>query len=252
MGSGSPSGSIGPAIADYVKQCSGVLERAFCLNYRLSSAAPFKAENPFPAPLIDALAGYRYLVEILGFKATNVIVSGDSAGGHLALGLVRYLTQEAIPALPPPGAAVLLSPTGEWVCTQDANLDSSMTRNARSDVVQVILQSGYTARALCGSLPEGSAITNSWISPSSLRIDTRGLFANFPPTLILAGGAEQTLDAIKTLYDRLQNDNDADKIKYVEYPEASHDFIMAAYHEPEKTEGAKEVARWLGMAYGTQ
>lgn len=240
---------MGPVIADYVKECSGVLDRAFCLNYRLSSAAPFKTENPFPAALVDALAGYRYLVETLGFKATNIVVSGDSAGGHLAFALVRYLTQEAIPSLPPSGAAVLLSPTTDWACTHDANPGSSMTCNARSDVVQVILQSGYTARALRGFLPEDSATTNSWISPSSLHIVTRGLFINFPPTLVLAGGAEQTLDPIKTLYDRLQTDNDANRIKYAEYPEASHDFIMAPYHEPEKTEGAKEVARWLGTVY---
>lgn len=116
----------------------------------------------------------------------------------------------------------------------------------------MILQSGYTARALSGSLPEGSATTNSWISPSSLHIDTHGLFVNFPPTFIIAGEAEQTLDPIKTLYDRLQTDNDADRIKYSEYSDASHDFIMAEYHEPEKTEGAKEVARWLGMVYAKQ
>lgn len=249
MGSASPSGQSGPAITDFVKECSGVLERAFCLNYRLSSAAPFEPANAFPAALIDALAGYRYLVEVLGFKATNIIVSGDSAGGHLAFVLIRYLTQETNPTLPPPGAAVLLSPTGDWGCTHDADPGSAMTRNARSDVCQVIFQSGYTARALRGALPEDSATTNSWISPSSLHIDTHGLFVNYPPTFILAGGAEQGVDFIKTLYDRLQTDNDANKIKYSEYSDASHDFIMAGYHEPEKTEGAKEVAHWLSTVY---
>ena len=249
MGSASPSGQSGSVTADYVKECSGVLQRAFCLNYRLSLAAPFNAEKAFPAALIDALAGYRYLVETLGFKATNVIVSGDSAGGHLAFVLVRYLTQEAIPSLPPPGAAALLSPTVNWGCMHDANPGSSMTCNTCSDVVRVILQSGYTARALCGSLPEDSATTNSWISPLSLCIDTHGLFSNFPPMFVLAGGAEQMLDPIKTLYNWLQNDNDANRIKYVEYPEASHNFIMARYHEPEMMEGAKEVAHWLGAVY---
>jgi acetyl esterase/lipase len=168
-------------------------------KYRLSSATPLKAENFFPAALIDALTGYRYLVKTLGFKATNIVVSGDSAGGRLAFALVRYLTQEAIPSLLPPGAAVLLSPTVDWACTHDANPGSSVTRNTRSDIVQVILQSGYTARVLCGSLPEDIATTNSWISPSSLHIDTRGLFINFPRAFVLVGGAEQTLDPIKTL-----------------------------------------------------
>ena len=115
---------------------------------------PLNAENTFPAVLIDALAGYRYLVETLGFKATNVVVSGDSVGGHLAFMLVWYLTQEAIPSLPSPGAAILLSPTVNWGCTHDANPGSSMTCNACSDIVQVILQSGYMACAveLCSAL----------------------------------------------------------------------------------------------------
>ncbi|KAG9316167.1 alpha/beta-hydrolase [Chiua virens] len=250
MGSASPNGQSGSALADYVRECSGVVERGFFLNYRLSSAAPFQPENPFPAAVIDALAGYKYLIDTLGFKPTNVIVSGDSAGGHLAFTLVRYLVREAISELPPPGATVLFSPTVDWACTHDAKPGSSMTRNVRCDVVQPILHSGYTARGLCGSLGADSVETNAWISPASLSLDTRGLFTNFTPTLILAGGAEQTLDPIKTLYDRLQADNDAAKIKYTEFPEASHDFVMMTYHEPEKTEGAKEVARWLETVYG--
>ena len=65
--------------------------RIFGLEYRLSSAPPFKAANPFPASLIDAISGYRYLVEDIGFHPSRIVLSGDSAGGGIALNLARYL-----------------------------------------------------------------------------------------------------------------------------------------------------------------
>ncbi|KIJ57775.1 hypothetical protein HYDPIDRAFT_34801 [Hydnomerulius pinastri MD-312] len=251
MGSANPAGRSGPPMADLVAHCSGVVERSFCLNYRISSSPPFKAANPFPAALIDALSGYRYLVETLGFQPSNIIVSGDSAGGHLAFDLVRYLIQESLSSLPPPGAVILLSPTVDWGCTHDSNPGSSMTRNSRSDFVKTILHSGYTARSLRGALPDNSPETNSWISPASLRINTRGLYGNFPPTCLIAGGAEQTLDPVKTLYNRLLDDNDAKDITYWEYPDATHDFLLASFHEPERTEASKELAQWIAGVYGT-
>ncbi|KAH7887281.1 alpha/beta-hydrolase [Phlebopus sp. FC_14] len=251
MGTACPAGPSGPVIADLVKHCSAILDRAFCLDYRLSSSAPLKVANPFPAAIIDAVAGYRYLVENLGFQARNIIVCGDSAGGHLAFSLVRYLTTESLPSLPPPGAAVLLSPTVDWACTHDQSPTSSMTVNARSDFVKTILHSGFTARSLLGSLPREEIETNAWLSPSSLRIDTHGLFPHFPPTCIVVGGAEQTLDPMKTLRDRLAVDSDASHVTYWEYPDAAHDFLMTSFQEPEKTEASKALVQWIGGIYGT-
>ncbi|KIJ64873.1 hypothetical protein HYDPIDRAFT_89764 [Hydnomerulius pinastri MD-312] len=251
-GSASPAAQTGPAMADLVGHFSPVLDRAFCMGYRISSSPPFKAANPFPAALLDALAGYRYLVETLGFKPNNIILCGDSAGGHLAFTLARYLTQESFPSLLPPGALILLSPTVDWGCTHDDDAGCSMTRNKSSDFVEHFLHSGYTARSLRGSLPAESTEKNSWLSPASLRIDTRGLYANFPPTYLMAGGAEQTLDPVKTLHNRLVADNNAESIIYLEYPDATHDFVFTTFQEPERTEASKELARWVGSLYDTK
>jgi epsilon-lactone hydrolase len=60
--------------------------RAFIPDYRL---AP---EHPFPAAVDDVLASYRGLEE-RGFR--RIAVTGDSAGGNLALGLASRLTSEA-------------------------------------------------------------------------------------------------------------------------------------------------------------
>lgn len=63
-----------------------------CTSYRLSP------EHPYPASLQDLLDAYLFLtsgssesVKILGFRPKNIILTGDSAGGNLALALVLAL-----------------------------------------------------------------------------------------------------------------------------------------------------------------
>ncbi|BFM14531.1 alpha/beta hydrolase [Maricurvus nonylphenolicus] len=73
---------------------------AWSIDYRL---AP---EWAYPAPVEDAVAAYRYLLE-QGFTADNIVVSGDSAGGGLAAALLVALKHEG---LPQPAGAMLLSP----------------------------------------------------------------------------------------------------------------------------------------------
>jgi hypothetical protein len=59
------------------------------LDYRLSRSDPYPDRFPFPAALLDAIAVYSYLVNVVGFEAANVTVAGDSAGANLALSLIR-------------------------------------------------------------------------------------------------------------------------------------------------------------------
>ncbi|WP_037319890.1 alpha/beta hydrolase fold domain-containing protein [Amycolatopsis orientalis] len=69
-------------------------------DYRL---AP---EHPFPAALEDALRAYRWLLG-QGTDPGQLTISGDSAGGGLAVSLMLRLAEEG---LPQPGKAVLLCP----------------------------------------------------------------------------------------------------------------------------------------------
>ena len=50
-------------------------------NYRL---AP---ENPYPSGFEDVVTSYRALLE-MGYKAKNIIIGGDSAGGSLTFALL--------------------------------------------------------------------------------------------------------------------------------------------------------------------
>lgn len=82
----------------------------FAPQYRL---AGYGGRDPFPAALQDALTSYLYLIRTLGIAPENVTLSGDSAGGNLAIALLRYLERfgEQI-GVPKPGRVALLSP---WV-----------------------------------------------------------------------------------------------------------------------------------------
>jgi len=227
----------------------GLIERTFALDYRLSATTPHTPANPYPAALIDAVSGYRYLVETLGFQPENVVVEGDSSGGHLALNLVRYLVSTPVPALRPPGAVMLLHPAVDWALTHDMLPNPSMQRNYYADYVYAILDSRYTARALLGSLPVQEIYTNAWLSPASLLIDTAGLYKDFPPTVVLSGETEVTLDPMRTLRDRLRADNGPGVVTYLQYEDAFHEFLMMKWFEPQRSRALKDLEVWFERVF---
>lgn len=92
--------------------------RTLALHYRL---AP---EHPFPAPVEDAIAAYRYLLD-LGLKPARIALAGDSAGGGL---VVAALVAIRDAGLPQPACGWCISP---WVDMEA--LGPSMASNARRD-----------------------------------------------------------------------------------------------------------------------
>jgi acetyl esterase/lipase len=234
-----------PIVGGILEHTTEVFDRAFSLDYRLASATPFEAANAFPAQLLDALSGFYYLTQTLGFEPENIIIGGDSAGGHLVITLARYLIRESFQKLRVPRGIILLSPSCDWTCTHDASSIASIKTNAAVDYCGMIFTSGYTATALRGTFPEDEVSSNAWYSPASLKINTSRLFSNFPPTCIIAGGADQTVDGMRTFRDRLLADNEASTVLYREYPDAFHDFILDIFHEPERTQALEEIAGWV-------
>jgi epsilon-lactone hydrolase len=87
---------------------------AFLVDYR---RAP---EHPYPAAADDAMAAYRWLLAA-GYSADQIVVAGDSAGGHLTATLLAQLSRRRLPM---PAAAVLFSPfldlTGARLDDRDA------------------------------------------------------------------------------------------------------------------------------------
>ena len=143
--------------------------RVLGLDYRL---AP---EHPFPAPIEDAVAAYRWLLNE-GYDPARIAVAGDSAGGGLT---VAALVQIRYVGLPMPGAAVCISP---WVDME--GLGESM--ETRADADPMVGKEGLLLSAktyLGGSDPRAPLA-------APLYADLRGL----PPMLIQVGDAEVLLD----------------------------------------------------------
>ncbi|PKS13146.1 hypothetical protein jhhlp_000488 [Lomentospora prolificans] len=67
----------------------GGFTHVFTPQYRLSN----RPDGRFPAALQDAVSTYVYLLRELGIPASCIVVSGDSAGGNLALALLRYIQE---------------------------------------------------------------------------------------------------------------------------------------------------------------
>ncbi|KAI9903886.1 hypothetical protein N3K66_000415 [Trichothecium roseum] len=131
-------GFCGAKVEDPLRPGLGA-DRLFLAQYRLSRDEGTR----FPAALQDAVTFYRHVLD-LGFRPQNIILSGDSAGGNLALALLRYLEDDnagtagaaETTKLPVPGAVACFSP---WVDVAPdgpaASAAFATWANARSDML---------------------------------------------------------------------------------------------------------------------
>ena len=155
-----------PMLAELSQASEG---RVLALDYRL---AP---EHPFPAPVEDSVAAYRWLLSE-GYDPARIAVAGDSAGGGLTVAMmvqVRYL------GLPMPGAAVCISP---WVDME--GLGESMETRAQADPMVGKENLMVSAKTYLGGADPRAPLA------APLYADLHGL----PPTLIQVGDAEVLLD----------------------------------------------------------
>ena len=261
-----PDGAVSRILKDFLRNSpSPSFYRTFAVEYRLTSQGePGKGSVfPFPTALIDALAGYLYLVK-LGFLEENIIIVGNSAGANMALALTRYLlsNKEQQPKLPKvPGALVLLS---SWTDLSDQFIDqpgpsSSLTRNAERDWLAPI-NSGIlrtSAEMFLGGRPEHVelAYRNPYISPASSILlgltpesPTRTIsFKGFPKTFIDNGGFESFYDQIRRLGDAMVEDLGVEMVAYNEVDGAVHDYLAIDWYDPDRTNTSKKILRWLGL-----
>ena len=143
--------------------------KAFIPDYRL---AP---ENPFPAAVVDVRACYFGLLDN---GAQSIALSGDSAGGNLALALLALIAKQSSANSVAVGAVVLspvtdLAMTGSsWQSRADA--DPNFVRDQADELIRAYLN-GHNP-----SDPTASPLY--------------GDFANLPPIRVHVGDDEVLLD----------------------------------------------------------
>ncbi len=137
-------------------------------DYRL---AP---RHRFPAAVDDAEAAYRDLLDA-GTEPGRIVVSGDSAGGGLAVALLLRLRDRD---LPQPAGAVLFSPY-----TDLEHTGSSIRRNYRTDYLPLVEPVRPNFEYLGDADPRHPLASPIWA-------DLTGL----APLLVFAGGREMILD----------------------------------------------------------
>lgn len=172
----------------------------FCFDYRL---AP---ENPYPAALEDAMKVWNYLM-LFGYGARDVILTGDSAGGNLALALSLKLKEEG--RLMPRGL-VLMSP---WT-----DLTSSGESFESKEALDPVLDKSYIDR-MVSAYAGGLDLKNPLISPLF------GHFEGFPPTYIQVGENEILFSDSLRLHQAFVEANVSVKIDI--YPGMWHVFQMS-------------------------
>jgi acetyl esterase/lipase len=168
LGGGYVSGSCKDHRALVAKIAMGSRVRTLLFDHRL---AP---EDPYPAPLEDALAAYRWLLD-QNVSPSDVIIAGESAGGGLCLATLLALRDLGIPL---PAAAVAISPWTDLALTGESyrtKLKSSIDPPGMSMVCSKYYVGDHDPRT-------------PWISP--LYGDLHGL----PPLFICVGTNETMLD----------------------------------------------------------
>ncbi len=188
------------------------------INYRMAPAFQFRHW------LEDAVTAYVHLLE-RGYKAHNIIVAGDSAGGNLVLVMLQSLRHQGFPL---PKACICLSP---W--TDMTGGSESMHRNRHHDPM-------FAARAVSGVgrfVGQGVDLEHPWVSPA--RADLSG----FPPLLIMVGSTEVLRDDALRVAQRARAYGVP--VVYEEWVAMPHVFPLFAAFVPESRRAYAHISRFV-------
>ncbi|KAI8893910.1 Alpha/Beta hydrolase protein [Globomyces pollinis-pini] len=160
---------LGLSIAKNAK-CS-----VYGINYRL---AP---QNPYPCALIDAISGYKFLLE--KYESKKIIIAGDSAGGGLSIATTIALRNMGVPL---PGGVFAISP---WIDVSGTFTDHQSDHDF--DFLPNILPDSRIGDRVQYYIPNQFAKI-PYVSPY-----WQEDFENLPPLLIQYGGVEKLKDEIE-------------------------------------------------------
>lgn len=192
--------------------------QVFSVEYRL---AP---EHPFPAAPDDVERAYDWLLS-QGWTPDQVVVAGDSAGGHLAVDLALRLVREGRDL---PAGLVLFSPLVDVSCTLIAEREKA--------VPDPMISAAGVRRLFAHYLLD--------IDPLHPRLThVVEVGEVLPPTLIQAGGAEFLAADAHHLHDMLKTAGA--EVQLEVWPGQMHVFQAANRMVPEADQALRRAARFI-------
>lgn len=212
---------------NFARMLAGLLKiELFAPFYRLTP------EHPHPAQIEDALTAYKFLINNKT-QAKNIILIGDSAGGHLVLMLLLALKEQN---LPQPAIAICLS-----LWTDIGERGKSFYGNDKYDLVQ-----GYMAKQF-GHWLQGN---NNPVAKSLSPIYQD--FSNLAPIYIQAGQKEVLFDMINEFATKLKTQNI--NITLDTWPQMTHNFQFHGNTHPDSKDAFNRIQKAIKqtMAKNTQ
>ena len=187
-------------------------------------------EHPYPAALEDAVTAYFWLIK-KGYRADQIIVAGDSAGGGLALALTMYLRDHDHEL---PCGVVAMSPWTDLTSSgssYDTNFDKDPLFGGTRD--SLVYNRDYVGK--CNP-------KEPYISPAF------GSFDDFPPMLIQVGSYEMLLSDSLTAAQKAKEAGV--KVRLSVYEGMFHVFQMAMLLMPESKRAWAEVGKFIEILRG--
>lgn len=188
-------------------------------------------ENPHPGPVNDMVTAYRWLLECEGLKPQHVALTGDSAGGALALTTIAAARESGLPL---PVATMPMSP---W-SGMDLSGETYETNKHRDALV-----SRDTTQNL-GSLFIGEKGDPKDPLANPLYTD----YSNFPPMYLTVGDAETLLDDSRRIAERAKKAGVDVRLEV--FPDMQHVFQFLAGTAPEADNAIKGMAEWVRPKLG--
>lgn len=172
----------------------------------------------------DALKAYQHLLD-RGYPPENILIGGDSAGGHLTLVTLQSIRDVGLPL---PRAGMCFSPWTDLSCES-----ASYEHNRHRDPM-------FTSRALTDlarHFARGRDPYDPMVSP------LHGDFTGLPPLLITAGSTEVLRDDARRAAQRAREHGV--EVVYEEWQGMPHVFQLFASWLPEARAAYRHMARFI-------
>jgi monoterpene epsilon-lactone hydrolase len=177
-------------------------------------------EKPFPAAKNEIFSVYTALrKKYPGFKFT---ISGDSAGGGLAITLVHDCITSKVTM---PNSLALISP---WVDLKTKN-NSYLTRQSVDPILSKKMLHDHALLYAPDKLKEAD--------PAELK------FKKFPPVLLLVGTDEVLNDDSKNFYDYIKPIQPKSKLK--EFKDQKHVWLISHIDSKESVEAMNDIKEFI-------